>query len=87
MNIRKASPTVFTPLEDGSAVLLNLQTLFYYNLNRSAAVLWKQIETQDSLDDSELVRGACQRFDVDEARAHSDVQDFLQKLREYRFVE
>jgi len=87
MNIRKASPTVFTPLEDGSAVLLNLQTLFYYNLNRSAAVLWKQIETQDSLDDSELVRGACQRFDFDEARAHSDVQDFLQKLREYRFVE
>jgi len=87
MNIRKAAPTVFTPLEDGTAVLLNLKTLFYFNLNRTGAALWKQIQDQDLVDDAELVRGACQRFEVGEEQAYSDVQQFIQKLREYQIIE
>jgi hypothetical protein len=32
MYIEKLQPTVFTPLDDGTGVLLNLQTLLYYSL-------------------------------------------------------
>jgi hypothetical protein len=42
MVIEKASQTVFTPLADSTAVLLNLNTLLYFKLNRTGAAVWKQ---------------------------------------------
>jgi hypothetical protein len=44
MHIEKLQPTVFTPLDDGTGVLLNLQTLLYYSLNKTGAAVWQQIE-------------------------------------------
>ncbi|HEX5731845.1 MAG TPA: PqqD family protein [Blastocatellia bacterium] len=86
MRIEKTSSTVFTPLDDGRAVLLNLDTLFYYRLNRTGAALWQQIEESKTIMLEDLVRGACERYDVDEEGARQSVSSFIERLEEYRMV-
>src|SRR5947209_3318276 len=41
---------ILTEMGDGTAVLLNMKTKFYYTLNETAAFLWKHIEGGASLD-------------------------------------
>jgi hypothetical protein len=86
MIIEKSSPTVFTPLEDETAVLLNLETRYYYNLNRTGSLIWQQIEssTRTTLDD--LVLAICQQFDVDEQTASREAVSFLKRLEHFKMV-
>ncbi|HLG16580.1 MAG TPA: PqqD family protein [Blastocatellia bacterium] len=86
MRIKKSSPTVFTLLTDGSAVLLNLDSLVYFKLNRSAAILWQRIEGGDppSLDD--LVACAVDRFDVDAALAVQVIGTFVGRLQQFKLA-
>ena len=86
MRIEKTSSTVFTPLDDGRAVLLNLDTLFYYRLNRTGAALWQQIEESKTIMLDDLVRGTCERYDVDEEGARRSVSSFIERLEEYKMV-
>jgi hypothetical protein len=86
MIIEKSSSTVFTPLEDETAVLLNLETRYYYNLNRTGAAIWQQIEknAQTTLDD--LVLAICQQFEVDEQTAREEANTFLERLNQFKMV-
>jgi hypothetical protein len=86
MIIEKSSSTVFTPLEDETAVLLNLETRYYYNLNRTGAAIWQQIEknAQTTLDD--IVRAICQQFEVDEQTARREANTFLERLIQFKMV-
>ena len=86
MIIEKSSSTVFTPLEDETAVLLNLETRYYYNLNRTGAAIWQQIEknAQTTLDD--IVRAICQQFEVDEQTAREEANTFLERLKQFKIV-
>ena len=86
MIIEKSSSTVFTPLEDETAVLLNLETRYYYNLNRTGAAIWQQIEKtpQTTLDD--LVMAICQQFEVDEQTAREEANTFLERLKQFKMV-
>jgi len=84
MRFEKSSPTVFTPLDDGRGVLLNLETLFYYSLNRSGAALWQAIENSQTLDD--LVSVTCERFDVDQDTARREIGDFVERLQQFKMV-
>jgi hypothetical protein len=86
MAIRKAHPTVFTPLEDGTAVLLDLTTLVYYSLNRSAAVAWQEIEKRDRVELTELTSLICDRFESTQEAASSDLTAFLDKLATYKVI-
>jgi hypothetical protein len=86
MAIRKTHPTVFTPLEDGTAVLLDLTTLVYYSLNRSAAVAWQEIDKKDSVELADLTNLICERFDSTREAAASDLSVFLEKLAAYKVV-
>jgi hypothetical protein len=87
MTIRKACPTVFTSLDDGTAVLLNLTTFVYYSLNRTGAAVWQEIEQKKSVELTDLVQLVHQRFDVDEAAASTHLTAFLEKLTEFGVVE
>lgn len=62
MRIEKSSPTVFTQLDDGTGVLLNVETLSYYGLNRTGVALWREIEADKSFTIDDLVRATCERF-------------------------
>jgi hypothetical protein len=82
MQVQKASPssTVFTPLADGTAVLLNLDTLAYYSLNRTGALVWQQIEEKTAVSLDELVRLVCERFEISPDRSRSTLIPFLDQL-------
>jgi hypothetical protein len=86
MQIEKASPTVFTPLDDGTGVLLNLNTLFYYSLNRTGAVLWQQIEGRRATTLDELIRDTRERFEVSEDAARPLVIKFIEQLENFKMV-
>lgn len=86
MQIEKASPTVFTPLDDGTGVLLNLNTLFYYSLNRTGAALWQQIEERRAVTLDELLQDARERFDVSEDAVRPLVINFIEQLENFKMV-
>jgi hypothetical protein len=87
MNIRKACPTVFTSLDDGTAVLLNLTTFVYYSLNRTGAAVWQEIEQKPTVALGDLVEIVHRRFEVDETVATTHLTSFLGKLVEFGVVE
>lgn len=86
MQIEKASPSVFTLLADGTGVLLNLDTLFYYSLNRTGAALWQRIEEGGSVTLDELLRTTGELFEVSENAARSFVIKFIEQLEIFRLV-
>jgi hypothetical protein len=86
MIVEKSPQTVFTPLEDGSGVLLNLETRFYYNLNRTGVALWQEIERSNSSTLNGLIDAICKRFDVPEDGARRDIIGFIERLKEFNMV-
>jgi len=80
MRVEKSSLTVFTPLDDGTGVLLNVDTLFYYSLNRTAVTLWRQIEANSPFTPDDLVPAMCERFEVDGETARREITTFVEKL-------
>jgi hypothetical protein len=86
MRAEKSSITVFTPLDDGTGVLLNVDTLFYYSLNRTAVTLWKEIERNTSFAPDDLVPLLCERFDVDGEAARREISVFVSKLEQLKFL-
>ena len=86
MHIEKSSQTVFTPLADGTGVLLNLEPLFYYNLNRTGSLLWQQIEAGNVLTLDDLLRSACEQFNVDEASARELISAFVKQLEQIKMI-
>jgi len=86
MRIHKLPSTVFTPLEDGTAVLLNLQTLAYYSLNKTAASIWRLIEEKNGLTLDDVVSSICARFEVAEDAARIDLRAFVEHLARFQMV-
>jgi len=71
-NLKTHPKCLLTELEDGTGVVLNLETKFYHTLNSTAVSLWKAIErgvnTQQALANELVVE-----FEVDEETALADV--------------
>jgi len=87
MLIEKVSSTVFTPLADGTGVLLHLETLLYYTLNRTAASAWQMIETKKVVAIEKLVDSTCEQFEVDHEEAQQTLRSFVDRLREFKMVQ
>jgi hypothetical protein len=73
----KHPEVVYTDLEDG-AVLLHLQTRFYYSLNDVGQVIWRLLDSTESVD--ELVQRLMAEYEVEEGQAKERVSAFLQEL-------
>jgi len=86
MQVEKASSTVFTPLADGTGVLLHLETLLYYSLNRTGAALWRMIEEKKLVTLEDLVDTTCEQFEVDHDEAQRTLKSFVEKLVELKMV-
>ena len=63
---------LLTELEDGTGVVLNLETKFYHTLNSTAVTLWKSLE-RGAQTNADLARALVSEFQVDEAQALADV--------------
>ena len=76
--LMKHPEVVYTDLEDG-AVLLHLQTRFYYSLNEVGKSIWRMLDTSESADD--LVEKLMAEYDVDEGQTKEKMSTFLQELQ------
>jgi len=86
MRAEKLSQTVFTPLEDGTGVLLNLGTLCYYNLNKTGAAVWRDIEARPGVSLDEIVASICEKFDVAADAAQIDARAFIEHLARFKMI-
>jgi hypothetical protein len=86
MRIERRSPTVFTPLDDGTGVLLNLDTLLYFSLNHTGAVLWQQIEEGKATTLDDLVQIACTRFEIAEQEVRPFISEFAERLEQLKMI-
>ncbi len=68
---------MYTDLEDG-AVLLHLQTRFYYSLNDVGQAIWRLLDSTESSD--ELVQKLIAEYEIAEGQARDKVSTFLQEL-------
>jgi hypothetical protein len=86
MQVEKVHSTVFTPLADGTGVLLNLDTLLYYSLNRTGTAVWKQIDEKKTVTLDDLVLSTCNQFDIDQAGARQALASFVEELLRLKMV-
>ncbi|MEW6600310.1 MAG: PqqD family protein [Nitrospirota bacterium] len=80
---KKNPSVVCTELEDG-AVLLDLQTKFYYSLNQSGLRIWQIINDNKSL--IEIVRQITDEYEIDEKSAADSVLRLINKLLKENLV-
>jgi coenzyme PQQ synthesis protein D (PqqD) len=79
MNTTQLKPhpkCLLTELDDGTGVVLNLQTKFYHTLNATAVTLWKALDAGAS-SERELAAKLVTEFEVEEAQALADVHAAL----------
>lgn len=86
MEIEKTVSTVYTPLDDGNGVVLNIDTLDYYSLNRTGSWIWSVIEEHSHLSFDDLVDRVCRQFEVSEDAARIDVHAFVEHLARFQMV-
>lgn len=86
MQIEKSPSTVFNLLEDKTGVLLNLDTLVYYSLNRTGAAIWQRIENGKQVTLDELTLYVCEQFAIDEPSARQHTRAFIDRLSELKMI-
>ena len=75
----KNSSVVTTELEDG-AVLLNLLTKYYYNLNQTGLEIWRALD--ETYDPDKIVAKLTDTYYVDEKVALENTLSILRGLEE-----
>ena len=83
--IPQANPGVVTSaLPNGEVVLLHLDTKQYYSLNRTAALIWKQMDHSATL--ATMSQALCEQFDVSAEAAQEAVCELMQDLKSHKLV-
>jgi Coenzyme PQQ synthesis protein D (PqqD) len=75
--LRRHPEVVYTELEDG-AVLLHLETKFYYSLNETGRTIWDMLEHVGTA--AAVTRRLLSLYQVTEDRARASVSRFLSEL-------
>jgi len=81
--IAKSTDVVETVLEDG-AILLNLETNFYYSLNNTGYIVWQLIDNVNS--QNELIKQIQPGYNSHDSEMQEYVSDFLKELEEQKLV-
>jgi Coenzyme PQQ synthesis protein D (PqqD) len=71
---------LFTEIDDGSGVLLHLDTKFYYTLNPTAVVVWKALRDGKGVDVDAIASRIVADFRVELDVARRDVTVVLDDL-------
>lgn len=83
MTLRSVQPrsrVLLTALPDGSGVLLDLDTKFYFTLNPSSVRLWKELVARGMATADELGAHLTSHYVVDREDAVRDAKAFLDEL-------
>jgi hypothetical protein len=84
--LRARRKCLLTELDDGTGVVLNLETKFYFTLNATAVVVWKELLLAPKTR-AELSARLVSEFEVEEAVAASDVALLVDELLREGLVE
>jgi hypothetical protein len=71
---------LFTELDDGTGVLLHLDTKFYYTLNPTAVLVWNALEDGSAESVSRIAERIAQEFQVERDAAERDVEALFQDM-------
>ena len=82
--ISRSTDQVSTELQ-GDAVILNVKTGKYFNLNSVGSHIWKLLEEPKSM--LSIVEAILSEYDVERARCEEDVFNVLRKLQLAGLVE
>lgn len=88
--VKKVKPNpsvVFTDLEDGSAVLLDLDSKFYYSLNETGCLMWQVFDGQPAIPVENLVERLTGEYNVTEEDARRDIEEFIGNLAKEGLIE
>jgi hypothetical protein len=75
-----------TELEDGSGVLLHLETKFYFTLNPTGVFVWKTLAAGKVRDLDGLASTLSASFEVEPQTAARDAAALLEELRSEALV-
>jgi hypothetical protein len=78
-SLRAHPKCLLTELDDGTGVVLNLESKFYFTLNTTAVALWKAL-AQGARTRRELAARLVEEFEVEVAQADADVSQLLDEL-------
>lgn len=84
--LQPTSRCLFTELADGTAVLLHLDTKFYYTLNPTGVAVWKQLAGARTPVDG-IVEHIVAEFEVEADAARADVLQMLANLLDEGLIE
>ena len=83
-SVRRSPRASFRRLENGSAVVLHLDTAQYHGLNEVGAAIW---DLADGRTFEEIVRGLREQLEDPPPELEADVTAFLEALHERELVE
>jgi Tfp pilus assembly protein PilN len=82
----QANPKIIlTELEDGTGVLLSLQSMTYFTLNSTGVVVWKELGAS-SRSTAEIAASIAATFDVTREQANEDVRTLIEEMLKERLV-
>ena len=71
---------LFTEVDDGSGVLLHLDTKFYYTLNPTAVLVWKALAAEEPRPIAAIALELTRAFRVELAEAEADVLRIVDEM-------
>lgn len=74
----KKNPAVVSSELDEGAILLDLNTKYYYNLNESALLIWKIMDELSLI--PEIAERIAEEYEVDRGRAEESVRRVMAEL-------
>jgi hypothetical protein len=77
---------ILTELEDGTGVLLSLDSMTYFTLNATGVAVWRAIGQRPGSDVDALAGGLARAFEVEADDAARDVRSLLDELVRERLV-
>ncbi len=80
---KKNPSVVCTELDDG-AVLLDLDTKYYYNLNETGLRIWQMMEESQNL--AEVAKRLANEYEVEVERAKASVARLMKDLEKERLI-
>ena len=83
--IRRSDRAIFRNVEDGSGLVLHLDTADYFGLNQVGSAVWNLLG--EGIRWPALIEGMQAEFADPPASLEQDVADFLQQLHERRLIE
>jgi hypothetical protein len=83
---RASDRALLTELGDGTGVLLDLDSKFYFTLNETAIAVWKLLGAPEAQSRDELAARLTREFEVADEQARSDLDAVLDVLSRERLV-